>query len=342
MSNTQAAGQQVKSNAPVQVTGPNYGERFATAVIREFGTDVIGGANLNDSKKRLVQGYFTYIDRELKRADDNRVKKNEKNSDHKFDNPVPVTWDNIVLSDLAKDIVINAKMGLDMTLPNHLYPIPYYNKDTKKYDINLTKGYNGIIHIAEKYALHKPTSVTVELVYSNDYFAVIKKACNNPVESYEFEIKQPFERGNILGGFGYLEFENPSRNKLVLISKDAIEKRKPKHASVEFWGGKKKQNKWNKDTKRYEETEEEVLGWVEEMYLKVIKREVYSGKYLPIDPEKIDENYQHMIAREIHYTELEAENAIEETANTVPIAEAAQSAVPPTQPPTDPEGSDPF
>lgn len=330
-----------KSTGTAPATALNSGERFAAAVRKEFGQEVGSDVEQDEHRNRLMQGYFVCIDKALKVAEVGRVKKNTYNRDHKWDNTVPVTWESVNLPSLAKDIVANARLGLDMTIPNQLYPIPYYNKDTKLYDINLMKGYNGIIHIAEKYALHKPKNVTVELVYSTDFFAAIKKSRENPVESYEFEIKQPFARGEVVGGFGYIEFDEPNKNKLVLMDLDAILKRKPQKASVEFWGGVKTEKKWNAETKSYEEVEVEVAGWIEEMYLKVIKREVYSGKYLPIDPDKIDDNYRAMVERDMLNAEIETEREIEENANAVPIAAVAQAA-PVNAAPADKAESEPF
>jgi len=67
---------------------------------------------------------------------------------------------------------------------------------------------------------------TVEVVYSKDKFTPLKKSKGNPIESYEFEIVEPFDRGEIIGGFGYIEYDEPSKNTLVLMSKAAMNKRK--------------------------------------------------------------------------------------------------------------------
>jgi recombination protein RecT len=333
MSNTTAV-----QKAPA-ATVLNHGERFKNAVIKEYGSGVV---ELSDRQKGLTQGYFVCIDRALKTAEEGRVQKNKYNRDHKWDNNVPVTWENVNIPELARDIVTNAKLGLDMTIPNHLFPIPYFNKDTQKYDVTLMKGYAGQIHIVEKYALHKPKNVVVELVYSTDYFVAVKKSKDNPVESYEFTIEKPFERGELRGGFGYIEFEDPTRNKLIIMTMEEIMKRKPKYASAEFWGGTKTKKVWNSEKNCYEKEEAEVQveGWLPEMCLKTIKREVYSGKYLPIDPDKVDDNYQAMIARDLRYAELETENEIKENANTIPIAEVSPAA--PLPPPSNPAGGDPF
>ncbi len=298
---------------PVENKQLSMSERFTRQVLKEFGSNVAGQIAVTDYQRRLIQGYFISIDRALKMAEEARIRKNENNRDHKYDNELPVTWNNVNLNDLALDVVHYAKMGLDMMQENHLFPIPYKNNKTNKYDVTLMPGYNGIQYIAEKYALEKPISVTIELVYSTDTFKPIKKSKDNQVESYIFEINNPFDRGEIIGGFGYIEYEDPVKNKLIIMTRKDIEKRKPAYAAAEFWGGTTKV--WENG----KQVEKESDGWFEEMCLKTIKREVYSAKYIPRDPKKIDDNYQYMKMREAHYAEMEAQEEINSNANTIVI-----------------------
>ena len=44
--------------------------------------------------------------------------------------------------------------------------------------------------------------------------------------------------GEIVGGFGYIEYTEPTKNKLIIMTIKDILKRKPDKASGEFWGGK--------------------------------------------------------------------------------------------------------
>ena len=303
-----AVPQPAAAPVPAEVK-PNAAERFTAKVMKEFGSTV-GEIQVTDYQQQLVQGYFIAIDRALKSAEEERLRKNEKNKDHeKYDNNLPVTWGNVNLNDLALDVVHYARMGLDMMQENHLFPIPYKNNKTGKYDMTLMPGYNGIQYIAEKYAVEPPLAVTVELVYSTDTFRPIKKSAENRVENYEFAINNAFDRGEIIGGFGYIEYADPVKNKLVIMTKKDIEKRKPKYASANFWGGKQKV--WDNGKQVDQETD----GWYEEMCLKTIKREIYSAKHIPRDPKKIDDNYQYMKMREARIAELEAQDIIDANAN---------------------------
>jgi recombination protein RecT len=202
-------------------------------------------------------------------------------------------------------------MGLDMMQDNHLSAIPYKDNNrkakdgTQLYTVNLMPGYNGIQYIAEKYAIDKPVAVTIELVYSTDTFKPLKKNRVNRIESYDFEINNAFDRGEIVGGFGYIEYEQPEKNKLVIMTMKDIEKRIPQYAAAEFWGGKG--TKWENGKK----VEAEVEGWREEMCLKTIKRAVYSAKNMPRDPKKVDDAYQYMRQQELRMAEMEVRDVID-------------------------------
>jgi recombination protein RecT len=296
----------------------NFSERFTNKVVSEFGSKA-GALRINDYQRMLIQGYFVGINRALEKAEEERVRKNENNRDHKYDNNLSVTWNNVNMQDLALDVVHYARIGLDMMQENHVSPIPYKNKKTDKYDITLMPGYNGIRYIAENYALVKPKSVIIDLVYSNDVFKPIKKSISHPIEAYEFEITNPFDRGEIIGGFGYIEYEESSKNELIIMTMKDIMKRKPQYASANFWGGQSTEYKNGKK----ETVEKE--GWLEEMCRKTLVREVYSAKHIPRDPRKIDENYLYMHQKESKLQEAEeaVHNEINVTANSIPIESVA-------------------
>lgn len=270
-------------------------ERFTKKMIKEFGEDVSRDIKLSEHHRRLADGYFIIIDRALKDTEQRRDDQS---------NPIKCNWDNINMDDLVRDVVTCARLGLDMTQKNHLFPIPHFNKHTKKYDITLMKGYNGLKYIAEKYAVEKPVNVVTELVYNSDKFKAIKKNHDNKIESYEFEITNPFDRGQIIGAFGYIEYEDCTKNKLVLMSIKDILKRKPDKASKNFWGDGKG---------------ESTAGWYEEMCMKTLKREIYSEKYIPCDPEKVDENYHNLRLQEIRRAQIEAQSEIDANAAAVII-----------------------
>ena len=119
----------------------NMAERFTAKVLAEFGSNAGGAIEVTDFERRLIQGYFVMIDRALKMAEENRQQKNKNNKDHKYDENLPVIWQNVNLNDLALDLVRYARVGLDMQQENMLFPVPYKNNKLNCYDITLTPGY---------------------------------------------------------------------------------------------------------------------------------------------------------------------------------------------------------
>lgn len=296
-------------------------ERFANKVIQEFTSNVSGNLPLSDYQRTLVQGYFIGIDRALKKSEEERQRRNANNKDPKYNNLLPFTWNNVDLNTLAIDVVYSARLGLDMMQPNHVSPIAFKNNKLNKYTINLIVGYNGKKYMAENYALIPPKSVTIDLVYSTDKFRPIKKGHNQPFETYEFEITNPFDRGDIVGGFGYIEYEDKTRNELVIMTKKAIDKRKPRFASANFWGGE------TVEYKNGQKVTEEKEGWYEEMARKTLIREVYSQKHIPLDPKKVDYAYQYMKQQEMNlqYAEANLQQEKNVTANTVSLEDSIEN-----------------
>ncbi len=285
---------------------PTASERFTFMVVKEFGNGV-GEIALTDFQKRLVQNYFIALDAALKAADEKRKKKTAHQES------LPIVWQNVNMAQLACDVVSAARVGLDPAQSNHIAMIPYKNNALNKYDIGFIDGYRGIELKAKKYGLDIPDAVTVELVYQNDKFKAIKKDRSNQLESYEFEIVNSFDRGEIMGGFYYHSYSQcPQKNRLVVFTLKDILKRKPKYASVEFWGGEK--DKWEGGQKV---GKEQVDGWYEEMCYKTVYRAAYNS--ITIDSQKIDDDYLHLKQVEHRMAEAEIDAEIGENANKEPI-----------------------
>jgi recombination protein RecT len=285
-------------------------ERFTNAVLKEFAGNV-GEVETSAFQKRLIQNYFIKLDQTLKASETKRLAK-KTNQD-----PLPLTWENVNMPKLAVDVMSFSLIGLDALQSNHINLIPYKNNSTGKYDITFIIGYKGLELKAMKYGFEIPDDVVVELVYSNDKFKQVKKDINNRVEGYTFEVVNDFDRGEVIGGFYYHIFtKNPTKNKLKVFSLKDIEKRKPKYASSEFWGGSV--DKWENGKKV---GVEQVDGWREEMQLKTIYRAAYND--ITIDSQKIDEHLIRMMDNDSHDKTLPTtEEAVYEE-----IAENANSEV---------------
>lgn len=92
------------------------------------------------------------------------------------------------------------------------------------------------------------------------------------------------------------------------MTKKDIEKRKPDHASPEFWGGEK--DKWENNKKVGTET---VEGWYDKMAWKTIYRAAYGD--ITIDSQKIDDDYLRLKQMESDFAEAEVDEEIRENAN---------------------------
>ncbi len=295
--NTQLAPQEPKER---KLTAS---ERFMNKVVAEFSSGV-GEIALTDFQKRLAQNYFIAIDLALKTAEVKRLAK-KKDRD-----PLPVIWENVNMEALARNVVTYARLGLDPVQKNHISVMPFKNNAMNKYDIGFIEGYRGIELKAKKYGLDIPDGVVVELVYTNDKFKPIKKDLNNKYESYEFEVVDAFNRGEIKGGFYYHSYSmNPEKNKLVIFTLQDILKRKPKYASPEFWGGEKAV--YDENGKKV--GTEQVEGWFEKMCYKTVYRAAYND--ITIDSRKIDDDYLRMKQMEMQMAEMEVEAEIAENAN---------------------------
>jgi len=186
-------------------------ERYSDMVLKEFSALSGEVVVFDQNQKRLAQHLFVKADASLKTLEAKRVSDNKTAM-------LPYTWTNINLTKLAVDSVHRIEIGLDALIPNHLSMIPYWNKHLKKYDLDLQIGYVGKDFYRRKMAYDSPVDIIYELVHESDIFEPIKKSQGIDIESYKFEIKQPFRRGNIVGGFGYIVYKDPTMNKLVIVT----------------------------------------------------------------------------------------------------------------------------
>ena len=266
------------TNKNTQVGSPqiSQADRFTQAVMKEFVNNA-GDISVTNFQKKLIQNYFIKLDMILKENEQKRLAKRDAD-------PLEFIWKNVNMQQLALDVVSYSSVGLDPLQDNHINLIPYKNSKTQQFDIGFIIGYEGLKIKAFKYGFEVPDDVIVELVYSNDVFKSHKKNKDNRVESYDFDIVDDFDRGEVKGGFYYHVFhERPEKNRLKVMTMRDIEKRKPKYASAEFWGGDK--DKWVNGQKQ---GKEKVEGWFEEMCEKTIKRAAYNS--ITIDSEKIDDH----------------------------------------------------
>ncbi|MCF8012673.1 MAG: recombinase RecT [Clostridiales bacterium] len=204
-----------------------WSKRFMESVEDGFNQQISSQAEFTDYEKRLGQHLFIKIHNSLKQFERDRVRKGQ-------DNRLPIKWENINMNQLILDAVHRINLGLDALIDNHIHPIPYYNSSNQNYDLNLMIGYVGKDYYRRKNAVEEPLDVRYELVHANDTFKVFKKGKGNQVEDYEFNIEKPFDRGDVVGGFGYIVYGNETKNQLVLVSEADFLKSKNKSKGG-FW-----------------------------------------------------------------------------------------------------------
>lgn len=210
--------------APRPPTAPSM--RFVRLVEREFEDQLSTDLTWSDYERRLAQHMFARVDLALNDAENKRL---EKNPDH-----TPITWANVNLQRLALDAADRVALGIDALLPNHLHPVARWNKRLGKYEVALQLGYKGRDHVARTLAPDDVVNITYQLVHEADTFRPIMRS-GDRLESYEFEITKPFDRGKVVGGFGYVEYEDPRKNTLVLVTPRDFAKARQAAQSGVFW-----------------------------------------------------------------------------------------------------------
>jgi len=234
-------------------------KRFTALVVKEFSSEV-GEINLTPIQKKLAQHLFIKVDMAMAEAEKKRLEKSNSKA------KTPIIWQNVNMQKLAVDAVHRVSLGLDALIPNHIHPIPYFNTRNKSYDIDLRIGFKGKDCYYRKLALVEPDDIVYELVYSKDKFMVFKKDQGNDIESYTFGIPEPFDRGEVIGGFGYISYPKHEMNRLVLVNMADFAKSKNAAGTNKFWGA-------------HEET----------MQLKTITHRTVG--HIVLDPEKINASF---------------------------------------------------
>jgi recombination protein RecT len=261
-------------------------ERFVALVQRQFTAELGDTLAWTDYQKRLAQHLFLKVDAQLRYLESRRSN----------DRQTPYTWANVNLQKLALDGVHRIGLGLDALIPNHISPVPYWNNSAKKYDVDLRIGYVGKDYCHRKFAVEEPVDIIYHLVHETDHFRPIMKSLANEVEGYEFEIRQPFDRGKVVGGFGYVMYADPKKNRLVLVSQRDFQKAEAAAGSREFWSDEK----WR----------------LEMMYKTVVHR---TTSKIALDPTKVNaKSYAYVEAQE-RETEVAEEMAMEANREVIDV-----------------------
>lgn len=219
-------------------------ERFTNAIVSAY-NDVAKGVGMTVEQKQLIANYYIKLDEMFR------------------DPKVNIKWNQVRLPELATTLAHMAKLGLDMSI-GQLSFMPFKKGDTGTYNLSPCISKYGYEYIAKKYGLEPPKNLVVELVYDTDKFSITKKDANHDCDSYTFEVVNPFNRGKIIGGFGYLEYKDKTKNKILSMSEQEILAYRPQKYYNQFWTGEN----------------------MKKMYEKTIAKQIL--KKVTLDPDKVN------------------------------------------------------
>lgn len=261
-----------KSETTENKTELSIAQRFTNSVVKAYG-DVAKGVEITPKEMKLISGYY------IKLCDTIVGQPGSKIQD----------WKQVRLKELSTTLAHMAKLNLDMSL-GHLSFMPFEYKSTNTYNLAPVISASGYEYIAKTYGLDPPKQAVVELVYESDSFSIIKKDNSHPCDSYTFSVTNPFNRGKIIGGFGYLEFKDKSKNFILAMSIEEILKYKPKFAKDSFWSGENSKK----------------------MYEKTIAKQLF--KRVKLDPDKVNciqDSFERIEVEELNFNYSESKEVID-------------------------------
>lgn len=276
-------------------------QSFVKKVERQFNAELGQGVNWSPLQQRLAQHLFVKADAALKALEIKRASNSYKQNDP------AITWQNVNMTKLAIDAVHRVNLGLDALIDNHIHIIPYLNKRTGQYDVDLRIGYKGVDHIARNFSLEQPIEIKYQLVHATDSFEMGSNEYGG--EKPIFKQSNPFDPGKVIGGFGYIRYAEPARDRVVIVEYREFEKAKKASGGVEFWGGIQK--KWV-DKKLVDGEFDEKFE--KEMQFKTVVFRVC--KHLTLDPEKINaDTVAAMRAAELDAIDAQVEEEVSRQGN---------------------------
>lgn len=242
--------------------------RYIEAIEKEYSGVINEPFKLNKHQRKLAYNMMLLLQNSLNEYEAKRIEKNQTNKS-------AYIWANVDMPRVARDSIHRIMLGLDAMIPNHISCIPYWDSAKGKYKLDMQVGYVGKDYYRRQMAIDAPKDIIYELVHENerDDFIIHKRDLNNDVESYSFNISNPWDRGEIIGGFGYLMFDDSTKNKLVIVTEADFQKYESCAKSPAFW------TKWP----------------VEMRYKSLVHR---TTEKLMMDPKKVNASYHYVEEQE--------------------------------------------
>lgn len=297
-------GQMVKSNQELTKAEQKpltISQSFEQKVRRQFEAEMGSAINWTPLQATLAQHLYVKIDRSLAELEIKR-----SSDSYKKDNPL-IVWDNVNMVKLTIDAVARIALELDATLNNHIHIIPYLNKRTGKYDVDLRIGYEGNDAIHRKFSPWHIKKIVYKLVHDDDTFDIVENEHGG--EKPEYKRGNHFQPGEVIGGYGHVQCEDPSLDRVFAVEYREFEKAEKASKGVEFWGGI--QTRWENRQKVEGEYDDKFR---KEMQYKTVVTRVC--KSIPLDTSKIHNALQTIINEaQMDYIEAEVANEAAQFAN---------------------------
>jgi recombination protein RecT len=216
-----------KPSAPVVAqTEKTVSQSFVEKVQRQFSAMMGDSIAWTDVQRALAQNLYVKADASLAALE---VKRSSSDK-----NGVPITWDNVNMTKFCLDACRRIVLGLDALMPNHIHIVPYLNSRTQKYDVDIRIGYEGELDWRTRFAASKIKRVKIELVHDTDQFAIGMTPDGG--EWAQISKGNPFDPGAVVGGYGWIMYEDPAKNFVHIVEAREFIKAQRAAKSNDFWG----------------------------------------------------------------------------------------------------------
>lgn len=287
---------------------PTVSEKFVARIEKQFAGELGSAVAWSQVQRTLAQHLYIKLIAALDDAENRRYPKTGENAKK------PIIWANVDDVKLAMRCVHIINLGLDAYQKNHIFFIPYWNNRTERYDIDIRIGYMGEDHCRRKFSLDPIVDITYQLVFEGDEFDIVRNG--QGVEVPEYHPKSYFEAptDGIIGGFGYIQYEDVRKNKVIPIAKREFEKAQTASKGTEFWGGM--QTEWQ-NKKKVETGHDD--KFFNEMCFKTIVHRVCAK--IPLDPAKVNMSaFDEMLGANLDAIDAEFQEEVATSANTEPLS----------------------
>lgn len=290
----------MSTNLPAQQDKATISQSFIAKVKKQYAAELGSMLAWSGLESTLAQHLFLKIDASLTDAQ-------AKGTD--------VHWGNVNMAKLAIDAPHIVALGLDGCIKNHINVIPYFNAKKKMYDLRISPGYEGEALSRVQNSVYPVVDHKEFLLYKGDVF--IPRFSSLRGDDFDYipaNVLNPGDASMVEGGFGFVTYDDPRRNKLRIVTMDEF--KRSESSGGPLWRGQDRKAMMLKTV---------VWRTVEEIQL---------------DPAKVN-SFRHMMTMSLDEAEGELQSEIAQHANkgliTMPAPSSLGGGITTTGPSTDKE-----